>query len=152
MYTMPWDMHDYPSSLKNLNKAIRKKAIDIANALVDEGYSEGRAIPIATTQAKEWFDNASKSERKEYVEKVDPTKRKSNKHSRPELLDKPEMVVPHPDNQWAVQSKDAKKPTKLFNQKERAVDYGKKIAKNKQTSLIIQNQDGSKQDEIDFSG
>ncbi len=31
-----------------------EKAIEIANAMVDEGYEEGRAIPIATSQAKEW--------------------------------------------------------------------------------------------------
>lgn len=51
---MPWSMKDYPQSLKNLEKPVRKKAIEIANAMLDEGYEEGRAIPIATSQAKEW--------------------------------------------------------------------------------------------------
>lgn len=51
---MPWSMKDYPQSLKNLEEPVRKKAIEIANAMVDEGYEEGRAIPIATSQAKEW--------------------------------------------------------------------------------------------------
>ncbi|SDI79899.1 hypothetical protein SAMN05216352_11235 [Alteribacillus bidgolensis] len=41
---MSWTMNDYPSSLKNLDKAVRKKAIDIANAMVGEGYDEGRTI------------------------------------------------------------------------------------------------------------
>lgn len=54
---MPWNMKDYPSSLKNLNEDVRKKAIDIANAMVDEGYNESRAIPIATQQAKSWYEN-----------------------------------------------------------------------------------------------
>ncbi len=49
---MPWNMNDYPSSLKNLDKPVRKKAIDIANAMLDEGYDEGKAIPIATKQAE----------------------------------------------------------------------------------------------------
>ena len=147
---MPWDMNDYPSSLKNFNKVTKKKAIDIANALVDEGYSEDRAIPIATEQAKKWYDNASENEREDYLQNVDPTKRKSNNHSRPELLDKQEMVVPHNGNKWAVQSKDAKKPTKLFNDKEDAINYGKKIAKNKMTGLIIQKQDGSNQNIINY--
>src|SRR5690625_3978335 len=122
---MPWNMDDYPSSLKNFNKATKKKAIDIANALVDEGYNENRAIPIATEQAKKWYDNVSKNERENYVQNEDPTKRKSNNHSRPELLDKEEMVIPHGDK-WAVQSKGAKKPTKIFDYKEGAIDYGKK--------------------------
>lgn len=148
---MPWDMNDYPSSLKNFNKATKKKAIDIANALIDEGYSEDRAIPIAIEQAKEWYDNASENERYEYTEKGDPTKRKSHEHSRPELLDKPEMVIPYEDNKWAIQSKDAKKPSKVFDNKDEAIKYGKKVAKNKRTGLIIQKVDGSKQNQIDYS-
>ncbi|WP_265182281.1 DUF2188 domain-containing protein [Geomicrobium sp. JCM 19055] len=57
---MPWTMDNYPSSLKNLDKAVRKKAIEISNALVQDGYDEGEAIPIATSQAKEWVSNATK--------------------------------------------------------------------------------------------
>ena len=34
---MPWNMKDFPASMKNLDKLTRKKAIDIANALLDEG-------------------------------------------------------------------------------------------------------------------
>lgn len=49
---MPWNMKDFPASMKNLNKLTRKKAIDIANALLDEGYPDSRAIPIAIDQAK----------------------------------------------------------------------------------------------------
>lgn len=49
---MPWSMEDYPASLKHLDKPVKKKAIEIANAMVDEGYDESRAIPIATSQAK----------------------------------------------------------------------------------------------------
>jgi uncharacterized protein YdaT len=33
--------------LKNLEEPVKKKAIEIANAMMDEGYEEGRAIPIA---------------------------------------------------------------------------------------------------------
>lgn len=55
-------MENYPNSLKNFDKVIRKKAIDIANALLDDGYSESRAISIGTEKAKEWHENASKEE------------------------------------------------------------------------------------------
>jgi uncharacterized protein YdaT len=37
---MPWSLNDYPDSMKNLVGPIRKKAIDIANALLDEGYED----------------------------------------------------------------------------------------------------------------
>jgi uncharacterized protein YdaT len=36
---MPWNMTDYPASMKNMDKLTRKKAIDIANALIRRGLS-----------------------------------------------------------------------------------------------------------------
>lgn len=49
---MPWNEHNYPPSMKHLLSEVRNKAIEIANALLEEGMEEGRAIPIATAQAK----------------------------------------------------------------------------------------------------
>ncbi len=49
---MPWDKNDYPAAMKNLDKDVREKAIEIANALLEEGYEDGRAIPIAIDRAK----------------------------------------------------------------------------------------------------
>ncbi|MBW3582344.1 MAG: hypothetical protein KY455_04525 [Euryarchaeota archaeon] len=50
---MPWTKQDYPDSMKNLDAEVREKAIEIANALVeDENMEEGRAIAIAQAQAK----------------------------------------------------------------------------------------------------
>ncbi|AOC89960.1 uncharacterized protein BARD7_00455 [Bacillus amyloliquefaciens] len=72
---MPWSMKDYPQSLKNLEEPVRKKAIEIANAMIDEGYEEGRAIPIATSQAKEWKENASKEDIDQLMKHDDETKR-----------------------------------------------------------------------------
>ncbi len=72
---MPWSMKDYPQSLKNLEEPVKKKAIEIANAMVDEGYEEGRAIPIAISQAKEWKKNASKEEIDQLMKHDDETKR-----------------------------------------------------------------------------
>ncbi|BAU65543.1 hypothetical protein STA3757_29310 [Stanieria sp. NIES-3757] len=57
---MPWTYDDYPTSMKNLTAEVRRKAIDIANALLDDGYEEGRAIPIATAQAEKWAKNRDK--------------------------------------------------------------------------------------------
>ena len=58
---MPWNMQDYPNSMKNMELLVRKKAIDIANAIEEEGYEEDQLIPIAQAQAKEWFEKAKKA-------------------------------------------------------------------------------------------
>lgn len=87
---MPWNMNDYPSSLKNVSYSVRKKTIDIANALVDEGYDEGRAIPIATKQAESWYENRTEEEIKDFVSQADPTIRDKNEKedgNRPEMLE-----------------------------------------------------------------
>ncbi len=62
---MPWTKNDYPDSLKNFTAEVRNKAIEIANALLEDGYEEDRAISIATAQAKEWAENRDKKIRKE---------------------------------------------------------------------------------------
>jgi uncharacterized protein YdaT len=55
---MPWTKKDYPESMKNLDNKVRDKAIEIANALVEEeNMDEGRAISIAISKAKEWAEN-----------------------------------------------------------------------------------------------
>ncbi|MBW7460100.1 DUF2188 domain-containing protein [Paenibacillus sepulcri] len=61
---MPWTKEDYPDSLKNFMAPVREKAIEIANALLKDGYEEGRAISIATAQAKEWAEDHDKQVRK----------------------------------------------------------------------------------------
>jgi uncharacterized protein YdaT len=40
--------------MKNLPPAVRRKAIEIANALLRERCPEGRAIRIAIARAKQW--------------------------------------------------------------------------------------------------
>jgi uncharacterized protein YdaT len=57
---MPWSENHYPTSLKNLTPEVRNKAIEIANALLDEKYDEGRAIAIATAQAEKWAEHRGK--------------------------------------------------------------------------------------------
>lgn len=51
---MPWTALRYPSSMKSLPDGVRRKAVAIANALLEEGCEEGRAIRIAIAQAKRW--------------------------------------------------------------------------------------------------
>ena len=56
---MPWNEHDYPNTFKNLNTDVRKKAIEISNALLREGYEEERAIAIGLSQARETIEGKS---------------------------------------------------------------------------------------------
>ncbi|MDE2137327.1 MAG: hypothetical protein KGJ68_07805 [Gammaproteobacteria bacterium] len=53
---MPWSDADFPRSMVNLPRHIRDKAIQIANALLGEGYEEGRAIRIGISQARRWAE------------------------------------------------------------------------------------------------
>lgn len=52
---MPWTASDYPPAMKNLPPPVRRLAIRIANALLRQGYDEGKAIRIAIAQAKKHF-------------------------------------------------------------------------------------------------
>ncbi len=51
---MPWSSTYYPISMSHLPPEVREKAIDIANALLEQGYDEGKAIRIAIAKAKQW--------------------------------------------------------------------------------------------------
>ncbi|GAE93203.1 hypothetical protein JCM21714_2257 [Gracilibacillus boraciitolerans JCM 21714] len=150
---MPWDTKDYPSSLKNLDNTVRKKAIDIANAMIDEGYQEGRAIPIATEQAKEWYKNATDKEINEVKQMSDEDLRSRGANpesSRPELLKKGgEHVLPHDDG-WAVKSEAAKQASDVYSNKQDAINRAKEIANNKQTNVIIHKKDGTIQKNINY--
>jgi uncharacterized protein YdaT len=51
---MPWTPDRYPAAMQGLPLEVRYKAIEIANALLDQGSDEGRAIRIAIAAAKRW--------------------------------------------------------------------------------------------------
>jgi uncharacterized protein YdaT len=51
---MPWNPERYPPAMRHLSPPMRQKAIEIANALLAQGYDEGKAIRIAIAKAKEW--------------------------------------------------------------------------------------------------
>ena len=53
---MPWNENYDPPSMRNLPPEVRLKAIEIANALLEESCDEGKAILIAIAKAKEWAE------------------------------------------------------------------------------------------------
>jgi uncharacterized protein YdaT len=46
--------------MNHLPEVVRAKAIEIANALLEEGYDEGRAIRIAIAKAKDWSERRAR--------------------------------------------------------------------------------------------
>lgn len=146
---MPWNMYDYPSAMKNLEELVRKKAIDIANALLSEGYSDDRAIPIAIKQAKEWYKDADSSEKKEFSKEKNPTKHDAHDtNPRTSKLLNANVIVKFEENKWIVLSEGAKKVSNRFSTKDKAIEKGKEIAQHKKTTLIIYKKDGTKDKEF----
>lgn len=142
---MPWSLEDHPSAYNNLNRTLKKKAIDIANGLLANGYDDDEAIPISISQAKEWAANASKEEQEAVKYGKKPRKQDSHEQqSNPDLLDS-DVLVYFEEEKWLVKSKDAKQAADTFNTKEEALKRAKEIADNKDTSVIQYTKDGKKQ-------
>ena len=51
---MPWNEDRYPAAMERLSPVVRAKAIEIANALLEEGEDDGKAIRVGIAKAKEW--------------------------------------------------------------------------------------------------
>ncbi|MEK4662695.1 DUF2188 domain-containing protein [Priestia sp. FSL H7-0729] len=148
---MPWNKQDYPVSMKNLKPRVRHKAIEIANALLDEGYEEGRSIAIATAKAEEWDENhptpeSSKSDSTSSSEHAEPKKSSSTgrRHSEPVSSSKSHdniHVVPT-DSGWAIKEEGKSTYLSTFDTKAEAVDKAKAHSSKQNIRAIIHNQDG----------
>ncbi|MDQ0168922.1 DUF2188 domain-containing protein [Paenibacillus tundrae] len=147
---MPWNKHDYPVSMKNLEPRIRHKAIEIANALLEDGYEEGRAIPIATAKAEEWGENHPETENsnsKSSSEKKSDHRQSSSterRHSEPVASSKSHdniHVVPT-DSGWAIKEEGKSSYQSTFDTKAEAVDAAKALSHKQNIRAIIHNQDG----------
>ena len=138
---MPWTKSDYPDSMKNLNEYTRLKAIDIANAMVEDGYEEKRAIPIAINQAKEWYEDASNKEKSDLKEE-DITDHKKDENSSVGLKDEDVIVeYSEEDKSWRVISKGAKRSDSLHNTKKEAVKRAEEIIEYRDAKIIKKKKD-----------
>jgi uncharacterized protein YdaT len=113
--------------LKNLKPRVREKAIEIANALLEEGAEEGRAIAIATAKAKQWNDDHPLHERKDREEKPD----RQNIH-----------VVPN-EGEWLVKEEGERDVHLSANSKAEAVEKAKEWASDTNRTAIIHRKDGT---------
>lgn len=144
---MPWNMQDYPDSMKNMDPLVRKKAIDIANALEDEGYAEDRLIPIAHSQAQEWYEDASEEEKEEFENEENPKKEDEHESSSNTDLVDNDVEVFYEDDEWKVQTKGSERADETFDKKTDAVERAEEMALNKESQVIIYKQDGEVQSE-----
>lgn len=99
---MPWTMQDYPQSWKNFEELERKKAIDIGNAMLKDGYKESDVIPIATNQAEKWYQHASKEEL-ETLKNKHITQHQEDESANPKLNEE-NVHVYYEDQLWKVKS------------------------------------------------
>ena len=148
---MPWNMNDFPPAMKNLEDLTRKKAIEIGNALLSEGYPDDRAIPIAISQAKEWYDDADEEGKKAFSHEKNPQKNDSHEqHPHTKKLLNANVLIKYEEDHWIVQSEGAEKASNHFDTKQEAIEKGKEVAQNKESTLIIYKQDGKKEREIKY--
>jgi uncharacterized protein YdaT len=138
---MPWTKKDYPDSMKNLPAKVRNKAIEIANALLEErDMEEGIAIATAISRAKDWaVEHGIKAEDL-------PGSRVSDVKQHGE----DRYVTPHGDK-WAVKAEGKKKAEKVFSSKAAAVKKAKREAKKANASLTIQRKTGKVEKRVSFN-
>src|SRR5688500_5991224 len=137
---MPWTKNDYPDSMKNLTEKVRKKSIEIANALLKETkMPEGIAIATAISRAKDWAVNHGK-----------PIKNASadSKTTDVKQHGADRYVVPHEGNHWAIKNEGSERVEKVFDHKNEAVQQARKKARAANASLTIQKRDGRVQQRI----
>lgn len=125
---MPWNSRNYPESLKNFEPRVRNKAIEIANALLEEGYEEGRAIAIATAQAKEWND-------------AHPDHSKDGQDAASSPTHSIRHVVPH-EGGWAIKLEGSNITDAVFHTKEETLAKAKEMASDDNGIVIVHRKDG----------
>lgn len=118
---MPWSQNDYPDSFKNLNTDVRNKAIEIANALLRDGYEEGRAIPIA-------LDRARKSVEGEEEKVI--------------------FEIRAHDEGWQLKKKDSKKAILIEETKDDLMGEAKRYTNKHNGELHIYTKDGSLEEKL----
>jgi len=138
---MPWTKNNYPNSMKNLPAAVRDKAVEIANALLEErSMDEGIAIATAISRAKDWAA--------EHDMKVqDP---KKSRITDVKVHGQDRVVIPYQD-EWAIKVEGRDRVEKIFHTKQEAVTQARKEVKEVNGSLTIQKRDGKVEKRISYN-
>ncbi|RIW38841.1 DUF2188 domain-containing protein [Bacillus salacetis] len=121
---MPWSKNDYPASWKNLSSDVRNKAIEIGNALLRDGYDEGRSIAIATDRAEKYVDGDSGNKTEYHVKSNDDgwglVKEGSDKaiykeETKEDLLEKAKPYVNDHDGILVIHKGDGEVEDRLYD-------------------------------------
>jgi len=138
---MPWTKSDYPDSMKNLPEQVRNKAIEIANALLDEkNMDEGILIATAISRAKDWA--AIRGKKTEDTEKSNVSDVKKHGQDR--------YVIPY-DGEWAIKVEGRSRIHKVFHSKREAVEQARKEARKANASLTIQRKTGKVEKRVSYN-
>ncbi|TYR73821.1 DUF2188 domain-containing protein [Rossellomorea vietnamensis] len=119
---MPWSKNDYPASWKNLSSDVRNKAIEIGNALLREGYDDGRAIAIATDRAEKYVDGDSE--------------------------DKPTFHVQSNGDGWELKKEGSSKSIYTEDTKEDLLEKAKPYVNDHDGILVVHKSDGDVSDTL----
>lgn len=134
---MTYTKKNFPVAMKNLLPAIREKAIEILNALVDEKEMElEMAIPTAISRAKDWVANQGMP-----IPESDTDQKKHGEDI---------YVTPH-DKGWAIKKEKSERASAIFKKKIEAVSKARSLAKRNHGSLIVQRNNGTIQSKISYN-
>jgi uncharacterized protein YdaT len=127
--------------MKNLPAAVRNKAIEIANALLEErGMEEGIVIATAISRAKDWAaEHGKKIENRDKSRITDVKEHGQDRY-----------VIPH-EGEWAVKVEGRKRVEKIFHTKREAVAHAREEAKRVNGSLTVQSRSGKLESRISYN-
>lgn len=140
---MPWTNKRYPDSMKYLPKAVREKAIEIANALLEEKQmEEGTAIATAISRSKDWAVNHGLS-----IESTNP----ESKITDLKIHGEDRYVIPYDDRKWAIRNEGDKVIEAIFETKAEAVKEARMRAKAVNGAMTIQKRDGKIEKRVSYN-
>jgi len=129
--------------MKNLPVKVRNKAIEIANAIIEErDMDEGIAIATAISRAKDWAANRGLNT--EHTTKASRTT-DVKEHG------KDRYVIPHGEGEWVVKEEGSKGVEKVFDNKDEAVKKARKEAREANATLTVQKRTGKVQKRTSYN-
>ena len=126
--------------MKNLPAGVRNKAVEIANALLEEKQmDEGLAIATAISRAKDWAAN------RHQPTESDTSERNSDRKKHGE-----DRFVNPTDDGWQVKKEKSSRSEK-FETKKEAVKAAKEEAKAANASITVKRKDGKIDEHISYN-
>ncbi|HEX2976568.1 MAG TPA: DUF2188 domain-containing protein [Bacteroidales bacterium] len=128
--------------MKNLPEEVRVKAIEIANALLEEkDMDEGIAIATAISRAKDWAANRGKKTENPEKSRISDVKEHGEDR----------YVIPYEKSKWAIKVEGENEIEKVFSNKKEAVAQAREEAMKANASLTIQKRTGRLQRRISYN-